>query len=67
MAKIFTFTSPVDVSKTEMLDYYVNIFGPNKTFITAYRYKGYSGNEFMDSLKDLYKQYPESKGYVLEH
>jgi hypothetical protein len=67
MAKVYSFTSPVDVNKSEMLDYYVNIFGPDKEFIIAYRYKGYSGNAFMDSIKDLRIQYPKSKGYSIQH
>lgn len=67
MAHIYSFTSPVDVNKSEMLDYYVNIFGPDKEFIIAYRYKGYSGNYFMDSIKDLRSRYPKEKGYVIQH
>jgi hypothetical protein len=67
MAKVHSFTSPVDVNKSEMLDYYVNIFGPDKEFIVGYRYKGYSGNAFMDSLKELRIRYPKSKGFYLEH
>lgn len=67
MAHIYSFTSPVDVHKSEMLDYYVNIFGPDKEFIIAYRYKGCSGSDFMDSIKDLRIQYPKAKGYSIQH
>ena len=67
MPKVHTFTSPVNVNKSEMLDYYVNIYGPNETFITAYRFKGYSGNAFMDEIKSLRYKYPKSEGFYIEH
>lgn len=67
MAKVIRFDSPVDVNKTQMLDYYANVYGPNEQFVAGYRYQGYSGNAFADSLKDLHSTYPESEGYRIEY
>lgn len=67
MTTIIRFDRPVNVNKTEMLDYYLNIYGPDNQFIEGYRYKGYSGNAFMDEIKSLYHRYPKSEGYHIEH
>lgn len=58
MATIIKFETPVDVNKTQMLDYYVNVYSAENQFVVGIRYKGYSGHAFCDELKGLESIYP---------
>lgn len=54
MAKIHTFTHPVDLSKECIGNYYMNLYNAETgEFVEGRHYEMYSGNAMMDEAKWL--------------
>lgn len=64
MATIHIFNTPVNVRKTRVLDYYLNIRDGNGNFVKGMRFEGYSEHAFYDELKEFKEFYP--KDYQFE-
>lgn len=62
MAKIHTFTHPVDLSQESIGNYYANLYNKETgEFVEGRHYEMYSGNAMMDEVYDL-----KQMGYRVE-
>ena len=55
MEKVYYYKKPVDVTKSDIRNHYINIF-KNGEFVEARRYSGLSGCAMMDVAKDIRRQ-----------
>lgn len=55
MEKVYYYKKPVDISKSDIRNHYINIFKKGK-FVEGRRYKNVSGAAMMDIAKDIRRQ-----------